>query len=286
MGWGGLWALGFPDGPLSGSLGGGRRLSRSPGPLQGVWGAVTRDASACALVLTAEVYIGIGKPAEATACTQEAANLFPMSHNVLYMRGQVAELRGNVDEARRWYEEALSISPTHVKSMQRLVSPGAPLRGSGSSGPSAHVPVPDALAGRGLRVRLPRSGLCRWSSRERAVHRPPGRLGRLRAESGSEASGQPAKPPCGSGLSEHVLVTLGAVILLLVSALSVAAPLGGPHPGEPVGRDSEHFPFSGAPWSQERSLSPRPLGGRDIRSEEGGQPPCTVRTQGSHPSLP
>ncbi|XP_062945020.1 tetratricopeptide repeat protein 7B isoform X3 [Cynocephalus volans] len=68
----------------------------------------------------AEVYIGIGKPAEATACTQEAANLFPMSHNVLYMRGQVAELRGNMDEGRRWYEEALSISPTHVKSMQRL----------------------------------------------------------------------------------------------------------------------------------------------------------------------
>lgn len=45
-----------------------------------------------------------------------------MSHNVLYMRGQVAELRGNTDEAKRWYEEALSISPTHVKSMQRLVS--------------------------------------------------------------------------------------------------------------------------------------------------------------------
>lgn len=90
-------------------------------------------------VPTAEVYIGIGKPAEATACTQEAANLFPMSHNVLYMRGQVAELRGNIDEARRWYEEALSISPTHVKSMQRLVSltamgptlRGAPLGGSG-----------------------------------------------------------------------------------------------------------------------------------------------------------
>uniref|UniRef100_A0A8C7MFV7 Tetratricopeptide repeat domain 7B n=1 Tax=Oncorhynchus kisutch TaxID=8019 RepID=A0A8C7MFV7_ONCKI len=69
-----------------------------------------------------EVYIGMGKPAEATACTQEAANLFPMSHNVLFTRGQVAELRGNVDEAKRWYEEALSISPTHVKTMQRLVS--------------------------------------------------------------------------------------------------------------------------------------------------------------------
>ncbi|KAM4541983.1 tetratricopeptide repeat protein 7B isoform 2-T2 [Odontesthes bonariensis] len=68
----------------------------------------------------AEVYIGMSKPAEATACTQEAANLFPTSHNVLYMRGQIAELKGNIDEAKRWYEEALSINPTHVKTMQRL----------------------------------------------------------------------------------------------------------------------------------------------------------------------
>lgn len=73
------------------------------------------------LCWTAEVYIGMSKPAEATACTQEAANLFPTSHNVLYMRGQIAELRGNMDEAKRWYEEALSINPTHVKTMQRLV---------------------------------------------------------------------------------------------------------------------------------------------------------------------
>ncbi|TNM95668.1 hypothetical protein fugu_016751 [Takifugu bimaculatus] len=66
------------------------------------------------------VYISMSKPAEAAACTQEASNLFPTSHNVLYMRGQIAELRGNMDEAKRWYEEALSINPTHVKSMQRL----------------------------------------------------------------------------------------------------------------------------------------------------------------------
>ncbi|XP_053191438.1 tetratricopeptide repeat protein 7B isoform X2 [Scomber japonicus] len=68
----------------------------------------------------AEVYIGMSKPAEASACTQEASNLFPTSHNVLYMKGQIAELRGNIDEAKRWYEEALSINPTHVKTMQRL----------------------------------------------------------------------------------------------------------------------------------------------------------------------
>ncbi|XP_070698770.1 tetratricopeptide repeat protein 7B isoform X1 [Pempheris klunzingeri] len=68
----------------------------------------------------AEVYTSMSKPAEASACTQEAANLFPTSHNVLYMKGQIAELRGNMDEAKRWYEEALSINPTHVKTMQRL----------------------------------------------------------------------------------------------------------------------------------------------------------------------
>ncbi|KAI4804671.1 hypothetical protein KUCAC02_026290 [Chaenocephalus aceratus] len=49
----------------------------------------------------AEVYTGMSKPAEASACTQEASNLFPTSHNVLYMRGQIAELRGNIEEAKR-----------------------------------------------------------------------------------------------------------------------------------------------------------------------------------------
>lgn len=73
--------------------------------------------------ISAEVYTSMSKPAEAAACTQEAANLFPTSHHVLYMRGQIAELRGNMDEAKRWYEEALSINPTHVKTMQRLVRP-------------------------------------------------------------------------------------------------------------------------------------------------------------------
>ncbi|TTD62562.1 Tetratricopeptide repeat protein 7B [Bagarius yarrelli] len=68
----------------------------------------------------AEVYIGMMKPAEAMACTQEAASLFPTSHNVLFMKGQVAELRGNLDDAKRCYEEALAISPAHIRSMQRL----------------------------------------------------------------------------------------------------------------------------------------------------------------------
>ncbi|KAI5101939.1 tetratricopeptide repeat protein 7B, partial [Silurus meridionalis] len=68
----------------------------------------------------AEVYIGMMKPAEAMACTLEAASLFPTSHNVLFMKGQVAELRGNLEDAKRCYEEALAISPAHIRSMQRL----------------------------------------------------------------------------------------------------------------------------------------------------------------------
>lgn len=69
---------------------------------------------------TAEVYIGIGKPTEATTCTQEAANFFPMSHNVLYI--YVARLlQGNIDETQWWYEEDLYISPTHMKNMQLIL---------------------------------------------------------------------------------------------------------------------------------------------------------------------
>ncbi|XP_054894134.1 tetratricopeptide repeat protein 7B-like isoform X2 [Poeciliopsis prolifica] len=68
----------------------------------------------------AEVYIGMKRPEEATACTQEAAHLFPTSHNTFYMRGQIAELRGNIAEAKTCYEEALCVCPTHAKSMQRL----------------------------------------------------------------------------------------------------------------------------------------------------------------------
>ncbi|KAJ8792145.1 hypothetical protein J1605_019996 [Eschrichtius robustus] len=140
----------------------------------------------------AEVYIGIGKPAEATACTQEAANLFPMSHNVLYMRGQVAELRGNIEEAQRWYEEALSISPTHVKSMQRLFTQ-MELIGIGSAQPQR--PYLGVLIG-------------------------------VRGESESEVSGQQSKPPCGSGFNKDVFVALGTVIVILVSELLIAATLG------------------------------------------------------------
>lgn len=76
---------------------------------------------------------------EAMACTQEAANLFPCPTTPSYMRGQVAELRGNVDEARRWYEEAGPSAHPRGRSMQRLVSGGCPSAAAGAPSCGGHA---------------------------------------------------------------------------------------------------------------------------------------------------
>lgn len=85
---------------------------------------------------------------------------------------------------------------------------------------------------------------------------------------------------------EHVLVALAAITVALGLRAEGAAPLGVPTPREPAGQDSEHFTFSGA-LSQELSSSvPKATGWQGHPVRGGGQPPHTVRTQGSHPSLP
>ncbi|KFO92172.1 Tetratricopeptide repeat protein 7A, partial [Buceros rhinoceros silvestris] len=57
---------------------------------------------------------------EAGFCIQEAASLFPTSHAVLYMRGRLAETRGNLEEARQLYDEALTVNPAGVEIMHSL----------------------------------------------------------------------------------------------------------------------------------------------------------------------
>uniref|UniRef100_A0A672UBF1 Tetratricopeptide repeat domain 7A n=1 Tax=Strigops habroptila TaxID=2489341 RepID=A0A672UBF1_STRHB len=59
---------------------------------------------------------------EAGFCIQEAASLFPTSHAVLYMRGKLAEMKGNLEEARQLYDEALTVNPAGVEIMHSLVS--------------------------------------------------------------------------------------------------------------------------------------------------------------------
>uniref|UniRef100_A0A8C6NCN5 Tetratricopeptide repeat protein 7A n=1 Tax=Melopsittacus undulatus TaxID=13146 RepID=A0A8C6NCN5_MELUD len=57
---------------------------------------------------------------EAGFCIQEAASLFPTSHAVLYMRGKLAEMKGNLEEARQLYDEALTVNPAGVEIMHSL----------------------------------------------------------------------------------------------------------------------------------------------------------------------
>uniref|UniRef100_A0A8C3J8W0 Tetratricopeptide repeat protein 7A n=1 Tax=Calidris pygmaea TaxID=425635 RepID=A0A8C3J8W0_9CHAR len=57
---------------------------------------------------------------EAGFCIQEAASLFPTSHAVLYMRGRLAEMKGNLEEAKQLYDEALTVNPAGVEIMHSL----------------------------------------------------------------------------------------------------------------------------------------------------------------------
>lgn len=74
-------------------------------------------------VFTAELFMEQRHLKEAGFCIQEAAGLFPTSHSVLYMRGRLAEVKGNLEEAKQLYKEALTVNPDGVRIMHSLVSP-------------------------------------------------------------------------------------------------------------------------------------------------------------------
>ncbi|XP_046280685.1 tetratricopeptide repeat protein 7A isoform X3 [Marmota monax] len=61
---------------------------------------------------------------EAGFCIQEAAGLFPTSHSVLYMRGRLAEAKGDLEEAKQLYQEALTVNPDGVDIMHSLALGG------------------------------------------------------------------------------------------------------------------------------------------------------------------
>ncbi|XP_036402492.1 tetratricopeptide repeat protein 7A [Megalops cyprinoides] len=58
-----------------------------------------------------ELFMAEGRVKEAQFCAQEAGALFPASHAVLLLRGQLAEMRGCDAEAKTLYDEALTINP-------------------------------------------------------------------------------------------------------------------------------------------------------------------------------
>ena len=68
---------------------------------------------------------------EAQFCIAEASSLCPNSHSVLLQRGRLAELRGQPDEAKGLYDEALAIHPTGERILVHMVRDAQSFRGCG-----------------------------------------------------------------------------------------------------------------------------------------------------------
>ncbi|XP_076463678.1 tetratricopeptide repeat protein 7B-like [Babylonia areolata] len=68
----------------------------------------------------AELYLVLDKVSEAEACVVETSSMFPLSHQVYFMRGRVLEHKQQFQEARICYENAIAINPGHTKSLLHL----------------------------------------------------------------------------------------------------------------------------------------------------------------------
>ncbi|XP_025105201.1 LOW QUALITY PROTEIN: tetratricopeptide repeat protein 7B-like [Pomacea canaliculata] len=68
----------------------------------------------------AELYLVLNKVSEAEACVVETSSMFPLSHQVYFMRGRVLEHKQQFHEARVCYENAIAINPGHTKSLHHL----------------------------------------------------------------------------------------------------------------------------------------------------------------------
>lgn len=72
------------------------------------------------LLELAELYVDHGMLQEAGDAVRESEQLVRLSHHVLYLRGRILEACGQPAKAREAYQDAVSINPGHVRSLQRL----------------------------------------------------------------------------------------------------------------------------------------------------------------------
>ncbi|XP_022249921.1 tetratricopeptide repeat protein 7B-like isoform X2 [Limulus polyphemus] len=71
-------------------------------------------------LLIAEVYLHLGQVSEAEACVHEASSIFPLSHQLMVMKGLIHEHKGEFYEAKTFFQNAIAVNPLHVKAMQHL----------------------------------------------------------------------------------------------------------------------------------------------------------------------
>ncbi|XP_064490082.1 tetratricopeptide repeat protein 7B-like [Ornithodoros turicata] len=71
-------------------------------------------------LLIAELYIKQDQLSEAEACILEATNIYPLSHQLMVVKGLLHEKRQEYHEAKQCFQNAVSINPLHVKALQHL----------------------------------------------------------------------------------------------------------------------------------------------------------------------
>ncbi|KAF7989409.1 hypothetical protein HCN44_008083 [Aphidius gifuensis] len=71
-------------------------------------------------LLLTEVFLVIDRPDAAKLSLQEATNIFPLNHHIMYTKGLLFEYKGEYNEAKQCYQSAVAINPSHIKSLQHL----------------------------------------------------------------------------------------------------------------------------------------------------------------------
>ncbi|KAG8183981.1 hypothetical protein JTE90_001514 [Oedothorax gibbosus] len=71
-------------------------------------------------LLVVELYLRAGQLKEADASVQEAAALFPLSHQLMVMKGRIHECKQEYPEAKICFQNAVAVNPFHVKALQHL----------------------------------------------------------------------------------------------------------------------------------------------------------------------
>lgn len=72
------------------------------------------------LTLIGEFYLRHDKLIDAEMCCQEIAALNSMSYLYLYLKGRIHEYKQEIGQAKIHYQNALSINPYHIPSLQQL----------------------------------------------------------------------------------------------------------------------------------------------------------------------
>lgn len=72
------------------------------------------------LTLIGEFYLRHEKLIDAEMCCQEIAVLNSMSYLYLYLKGRIHEYKEEFSQAKIYYQNALSINPYHIPSLQQL----------------------------------------------------------------------------------------------------------------------------------------------------------------------